>query len=286
MEFEPKIIPEGINTSKEHPLREFFVLVCGLAAVVAIVTALLTVSTDYLVGLIPLEIENRWFSEQRFSAHGDLQTEADDPAQAAVRRYLQTTIERLRRSEDEEFRFTAHLVDSDTPNAFVLPGGQIFVTRGLLQSVSSENGLAMVLAHEMAHQYHRHPLSSLGRGLVISLALTAVFGADNSGLAEVFVGNAALLTSLSFNREQEREADSLGAELLIARYGHAAGSADFFETMKTRYGDDLEPLEFFNTHPDIDSRFEMLRDLSRQYSGELTPLPESIDAYLAAAEAG
>ena len=72
MDYEPKIIPEGINTSTEHPLREFFVLVSGIALVIVIVTAVLALSTDYLIQFIPLDKEHEWFSKE-------LATDANSP---------------------------------------------------------------------------------------------------------------------------------------------------------------------------------------------------------------
>jgi len=284
MEYEPKIVPEGINTSREHPLREFAVLVLGLAVVIVIITSLLAVSTDFLIQYIPLEKEHEWFANEMSNDDAVAEPDIDTSLKSEVEQQLQQLVEQLRRQDKPDFRFTVGLLDSDVPNAFVIPGGHIFVTSGLLRSVASENGLAMVLAHEMGHQYHRHPLRSLGRGVVISLALMVVSGADSDALVESFVGNAAVLTSLGFNREQERQADLLGIDLLMQLYGHASGATEFFETVRKQpqAGSDLP--EFLSTHPGVDERIELLRDRSRQSSGDTTPLPEVIDQYLESIE--
>jgi len=286
MEYEPKIVPEGINTSREHPIREFAVLVSGLVVVIVLVTSLLAVSTDFLIQYIPLEKENEWFANEMFT---DAEVPEPEPdintlLEAEVEQQLQQLIVELQDKEKTGYRFIVNLLHNEVPNAFVVPGGQIFVTSGLLEVVASENGLAMVLAHEMAHQYHRHPLRSLGRGVVLSLVLMVVSGVESDGLVGSFVGNTALLTSLSFSREQEREADLLGVDLLMQHYGHASGSSEFFEAMLEQPQADTETPEFLSTHPGIEERIDLLRNRSRQSSGDVTPLPEVIGRYLEAIE--
>lgn len=280
MDYEPKIIPEGINTSREHPLRELVVLVSGLALVIFVVTGLLAVSTDFLVQYIPLEKENDWFATEKLTDAEVPELGNDTMLEAEVERYLRQLILKLQDKEKTGYRFSLSLLRNEVPNAFVVPGGQIFVTSGLLEAVASENGLAMVLAHEMSHQYYRHPLRSLGRGVVLSLVLMVVSGVESDGLVESFVGNTAMLTSLSFSREQEREADRLGLDLLMRHYGHASGSSEFFEAMLEHSQADSEPPEFLSTHPGVEERLDLLRKFSGQASGDVTPLPEVIGRYL------
>lgn len=279
MDYEAKIIPEGINTSKEHPLRELAILLGGISIVIVFVTSLLALSTDYLIQYIPVEKENQWFANDALAG-----LQVDEPASNrtlvdSVEAQLQRIIEQLRPGDKPDYRFTVKLLESDVPNAFILPGGHIFVTSALLQQVESENGLAMVLAHEMGHHYHRHPLRGLGRAIVVSLALMVISGTDTDSLVQGFVGNTALLTGLSFNREQEREADSLGVELLVKHYGHASGATEFFESMKQQPDTELELPEFLQTHPGVDERISLLLLRSRQTSGEKTSLGDVILDY-------
>lgn len=281
MDYEPKIIPEGINTSREHPLREFFVLVGGISLVVVILTFVLAASADFLLGYIPVEKENQWFANNSAASPSAEETSLEIEVEA----YLQQLSERLRDPSRPEFRFKLNLIEDSMPNAFVMPGGHIFVTSGLLDAVDSENGLAMVVAHEMAHQYHRHPLRSLGRGVVVSLALIAISGVDGSGLAQQFVGSAAVLTHLNFSRDQEREADATGLELLLRHYGHSVGAAEFFVAVRALPMADAEPPVFLNTHPGIDERIEMLQASARRNDGQTTALPALITDYLASIDA-
>jgi predicted Zn-dependent protease len=281
MDYEAKTIPEGINTSKEHPLRELAILLGGISMVIIIVTSLLALSTDYLIQYIPVEKENQWFANDALAGLQAGKPASNSTLAANVEAQLQQIIEQLRPGDKPDFRFTVKLLESDVPNAFIVPGGHIFVTSALLQQVESENGLAMVLAHEMGHHYHRHPLRGLGRALVISLALMVISGTDNDSLVQGFVGNTVLLTSLSFNRDQEREADNLGVELLVKRYGHASGASEFFESMKGQPESSLETPEFMESHPGVGERIDMLQQRSRQSSGEKTSLADVVVEYRA-----
>ncbi len=288
MEYEPKTIPEGINTSKEHPLREFMILVSGITAVIIIIVSLLAFSTDYLMQFIPVEKENEWFTEQTINQF-DLEAKQDKSNQesaalkksrAEIEDYLQSLIAQLRHEQRPEYHFSVRLLDNETPNAFVAPGGHIFVTRGLLQSVDSENGLAMVLAHEMGHQYHRHPLRAMGRGIVISLALLVISGSETGSLAQSFISNAATLTSLTFNRDQEREADTEGVVRLQQLYGHSGGASEFFEAIQNNPDLESDMPVFMSTHPGVEERITYLREQSVGQKYKLTPLPDIIQSYL------
>ena len=74
----------------------------------------------------------------------------------------------------EEIEIQTHYIGSDEVNAFAVLGGHIFVTRGLLNAVDSENALAMVVAHELAHQKHRDPITSLSRGIAIQMIYSLI----------------------------------------------------------------------------------------------------------------
>lgn len=243
MRFEPRAPREGINVSREHPLREAGVLVAGLAGVLVLIGIAVTLGMDLAVGLIPPELESRAFGA--FAA-GESRVE-DDTAKgvAAAQRVLDAL---ARHWPDAPYAFRLHLLAEDSPNAAALPGGRVLVTRGLLEAVESENELAFVLGHELGHFHGRHHLRRLGRQAVYGLALAALLG--RSGGARPLGSIAAELTSRGFDRGQEREADAFGLRLVGAEYGHAAGSTAFFERLDPPGGPALEGVvAYFSTHP-------------------------------------
>jgi len=178
VKYEAKVIPEGINTSRENPLKEFSLLVGGAGLIITGIIVFALYASDYLVRYIPVELEQRWFSSENFSGTFTDRTKAIDQERIAVESYLQELTDRLKDEQHAQFSFKVQLLDDDTPNAFITPGGNIFITLGLLKNINSENALAMVLGHEMGHQYHRHPLRSAGRGIIFMLAFLAMSGFD------------------------------------------------------------------------------------------------------------
>ncbi|MGV6826963.1 MAG: M48 family metallopeptidase [bacterium] len=280
MKYTPRKIPEGINTSTEHPLKEFSVLLVGAVGLVLALLLMVTLLTDVLVRLIPVEYERQWIVEQLPASD----TTAASEAEQELLDYLGSVVESLKDRERPEFQFSVRMMASDEPNAFALPGGYVYVTRGLLRTVTSENALAMVLAHEMAHQYHRDPIRAFGRGVVIMLALAAIAGTDG-GIAASFLGDATMLGQLAYSREQETSADELGVALLVRHYGHAGGASEFFHAVDEMQSnvEEVAP-DFLKTHPGTESRIKFLESLPGATNSTLVPLDPAVASYLATSE--
>ena len=151
------------------------------------------------------------------------------------------------------------------PNAFALPGGGVGVTRGLLEKVESETGMAMVLAHELGHHAGRHSLKRIGRTLVWNTLLNVVLGGVDLSALEL----GLWLSESGYGREQERNADQFGMKLVHKIYGHTQGALEFFELVQTESGqDDSEWLAFTSTHPLTTERISYLKDLQQHLETE------------------
>jgi beta-barrel assembly-enhancing protease len=158
-------------------------------------------------------------------------------------------------------------------------GGHLVVYRGLIERLPSENALAMVMGHEIAHVRHRDPIVSLGRGVVVGVALAALAGVSSGAVADQVIGETGLLTNLSFSRDQERDADSAGLAALAAVYGHAAGGLDLYRALQDQRGSpSVLHLDFFDTHPDTGRRIAAIEQEARANSwaldGAITPFPD------------
>lgn len=138
-----------------------------------------------------------------------------------------------------------------------MPGGNIIVFSGLIDSVESENELAFVLAHELGHFTHKDHLRGLGRGLVLLMSSISLFGSDS--FITGFIMNSLSNVEMKFSQRQERMADLWALDLLNRRYGHIGGAIDFFEKMakKEKKG---RFLYFFATHPYPQSRVRALKE--------------------------
>lgn len=159
--------------------------------------------------------------------------------------------------------FTMHItyVDDSTVNAFALPGGHIFVHRGLVERMDTYEELAAVLAHETIHITRRHSLKSLVRS-VMGYAIISFLIGDVSGLSAVVVENASVITNLSFSRKFEEEADQMGLDLLCQNSIPTYGMGDLFAHLEA-YEKEItggvsedDRLAFLRTHPLNKSRME------------------------------
>src|SRR2546423_1096942 len=133
-------------------------------------------------------------------------------ADSALQRYIQQFGMRLAAtSERPNLPWTFHVVDDPVVNAFALPGGFIYVTRGILAHLNSEAGLAGVVGHEIGHVTARHSASQMTKqqlaqvGLVVGSIASSEFG-RYAGLASQALG----VLFLKYSRDNERQADDLG----------------------------------------------------------------------------
>jgi predicted Zn-dependent protease len=273
IEYSNPPLPEGINVSPTHPLLDFARLAAALVAITVIGIVVLALVAERLAAQVPFA------TEQSLAAQFSDQL----PPPNDISRYLQGVADRLTAADPlpAGMKITVHFVDEPTVNAFATLGGHVVVYRGLMEAMPNENALAMVLAHEIAHVRLRHPATSMGRGLAVSLGLSVISAGTGDNLAAQTLGSAGLLTGLSFSREQELDADAAGLASLSALYGHVQGADTLFQRMaELMFADAYRVPAFFSTHPLDEERIYAIQDLAERNrwptQGELTPFPEAI----------
>ena len=247
-------------------------------AIAAALTGAFALLAQWLAPHVPFEYEKQLAS--RFaSAVG---------AGDEVESYLQDLAGRLAKAEQlpDGMTIKLHYRDEPVVNAFATLGGHVVIYRGLLKVLPDENSLAMVLAHEIAHIKHRHPVTALGRGLATAVVVSTISGAAGNSFAGRAMGEAGLLTHLGFTRAQEEQADATALAAVVALYGHAGGSGELFKLMRTASERASEPPKLLSTHPQSEERTARLANLAqtRQWPSEggRTPLPVAIRERLAA----
>ena len=162
------------------------------------------------------------------------------------------------------------IFEDDTPNAFALPGGKVGVHTGLFQVTQSDAGLAAVIGHEVGHVVARHSGERMTQGVVSAAAVagTAALlkkkageGSVAQGIAAGVLGGAALVYNRKFSRDQELEADKLGA-LYMARAGYDPRESvslwQRFSAYKTASGA-AQKGSILSTHPVDSVRIEQLQ---------------------------
>lgn len=272
MKYENPKISEHINTTQEHPLKDFSILLIGTIVLVVLLSLFLGFGGSWLAGKIPFSAENK------IAGMYDIAQHTDNKTHPVIAQYLQKLADKISKAQNlpADMKITAHYIDTDTVNAFATIGGHLFINRGLLERLSSENSLVTLLGHEIAHVKYRHPIKSLGRGIAVSIAMTAIMGSTDAQT----MGDAGMLTVLKFSRKMEQRSDEEAMHTLQSLYGHLNGGARLFEIfheMRTEMGED-EPAEFFSTHPLDENRIKNFSTVAGKKgwkeTGKLTPLPD------------
>lgn len=274
MDYSNPEIPEGINTNKEHPLKDVFILLSGILAVVVAAVVILGFMAEKLAVHIPYSVEKDLLSGRA------LLTDDDNPEVVTYLKNLSDKLAEFMQMPDD-MEITVHYMDEEIENAFATIGGHIYFYRGLLKLLPNENALSMVVAHEIAHIKHRHPVIAMGRGVVIGLFIASITGFSGDHFVGQVVSDAGIITLLSFNRDQERDADVTALTAVAGHYGHIAGSQDLFETLlQLEEKHAGTPPEFLRTHPLSGKRIEYIRHLANQNhwstAGEITRIPDNI----------
>lgn len=205
--------------------------------------------------------------------------------------YLENLIyELVTHSQLEDRRIELVVVDNATINAFAVPGGVIGVHNGLLLWAQTEDEIATVLAHEIAHLSQRHfsrgvefqrtqqPLTLAA--MLASFALLAAAGGD-AGIAALSATQAAAQQSaLRYSRSNEQEADRIGMQTMVAAGMDPHAAPAMFERMlkASRYSGGGNIPEFLRTHPLSESRIADTRNRARQYPKQIRP--QSLDYQL------
>jgi len=279
MEYSNPKIPEGINATDEHPLKEFFILSISILGIIFFAVIILSLAAEKLAVYVPFEMEQDLIPEMWTQAEPGTESETS----RQTREYMQSLSDRLalHMQLPEEMEITVHYIEGDIVNAFATIGGHIFIYQGLLDELHSENALAMVIAHEMAHVYHRHPIIAMGRGVVIGLLLSAISGASGDLFVGQVVNETGMIALLNFNRDQEREADITALTAVNGLYNHVAGTNDLFHALMASHDTGMiEPPLFLSTHPLTLDRIDDLRKFAQEKGWnsdtELTPIPQNL----------
>src|SRR5438552_2197819 len=179
---------------------------------------------------------------------------------AIVGEYVNRLGQNLARNSDAKMPITFKIIDSDSVNAFTLPGGHIFVNSGLIRVAETEAELAGAVAHEIAHVAARHSTRQMTRAEITNLATVPLvfWGGWWGYAARQGVGWGIPLTFWSFSRTFEGEADLLGLEYMYKAGYDPNASIDIFERIESL--EKRKPgtvAKVFATHPMTADRIRM-----------------------------
>lgn len=199
----------------------------------------------------------------------------DDPIVTA---YVENLVTRIGAVSDmPNLRFKSHVIDADVLNAFAVPGGNLYVYRGLIEATATEAELVGVLAHEVAHVTGRHSTEGLTSNIkkilaaeVVAALLTKDEDEDDARLISNIISGGAYLWLAFGSRKHETEADRLGAQYALRAGYDPAGLASFFNTLSLERGKPQTRLEhYLSDHPNDDRRIRNVEEMIDYF------LPES-----------
>ncbi len=201
------------------------------------------------------------------------------PSESIVR-YVRDIGHRLvESSERRELPWEFHVVDSATVNAFALPGGKVFISRGLLELMDNEAQLAGVLGHEIGHVTAQHIGQQMSQAMIIT-GLGIAIGivgeqTDEDWLSILGMGTSVggSLYLLSFSRDQEAQADELGVRYMTRLGYHPMAQIQVMKILKQQSKSNGSKLtEMLSTHPLPETRIEHLESHIREaYPDSISP---------------
>ena len=275
VEFVNPPVADDINAPDRRHLRgcvvNFFIVVAAILALGVV----LDFAANYLTPYIPF----RW---EKALLGSDLLQSTLDAEGRARQEELRSLAARLEAGMDfpGDVSVSVYYNPGRTVNAFATFGGNIIVFRGLLDLMDSEDELAMVLAHEMAHVKHRDML----RGSVRACGFVLLsLGLQDGGAS---LGQVMEWEMAGYGRSRETEADLAAVRALGRLYGHAGGAYEFFHSLavevEKRDPAGKRPIAGLNSsHPDTLRRLDACREeaekLNIPFEGGLTPLPDVFD---------
>ena len=168
------------------------------------------------------------------------------------------------------------LDDPNTINAFALPGGQIFITRGLFNKLRDESQLAGVLGHEVGHVIHRHSAEHMAKGQLgqMLVVATGVGASDEGGRGQMAAAAAAManqMVQLKYGRGDETESDTYGLTLMEQAGYDPTGMLAVMQVLKEAGGGKKQP-EFMMSHPLPDNRLaEIKQVIARRHPNGVPP---------------
>ncbi len=210
----------------------------------------------------------------------------DDPKLEAL---IGKTVDRLVAASDRPDQgYKVTILNSGAVNAFALPGGQLYVTRGLVALACDTSELSSVLSHEMAHVLAKHAASREDKARETAVATRVVSDMGNDPDITALALAKTKLTMASFSRQQEFEADKIGVGISANAHFDPYGAARFLTAMERnaelkagKASADPRAQDFLSSHPATPERIANAQNSARQYTSPETNERER-DIYLAA----
>ncbi len=224
--------------------------------------------------------------EQQLGADYASQINAQLPIvnDAQVNAYINDLGRQIAAAGDRHIPYRFYIVNAEQVNAFAVPGGYIYVNRGLIEATDNMSELAGVLAHEIGHVEERHSVEQMSRVQNANLGLNLAYillGRAPSGLEQAAIGVGGNLVFARYSRGAEDEADEVAIPLLMRAGINPRGLLTFFDELLAQQQRSPSSVEtWFSTHPTTQERIANTRARIDQIpASQLNRLQTNSSAY-------
>lgn len=246
--------------------------------------------------LVPLILFAGCISDQREEEIGTTMASEVNPhlplvQDPALNAYVQAVGRRIGEvSARPDLEYTFYIVNTDVVNAFALPGGHIYLTRGLIQRMSDESQFAGAIAHEVGHVAARHGVQKLQRelrtGSLVNVLYNTILGGEPALLRDNSLQLADVIWTAEHSRRDEQEADRLAVSYLSEAGVDPHGVVSLLETLleeEASDGDDFGRLEgWLSSHPLTQTRIANAREAIAELGqtvGPRAPVSATFDEF-------
>jgi predicted Zn-dependent protease len=189
---------------------------------------------------------------------------------ASVNNYINSLGRSIAQRGGRQIGYRFYVVNAPEVNAFAVPGGHVYLNRGLIERTRSMGELAGVLAHEIAHVELRHGVEQMERAQGANLAVNAAYillGRAPSGVESAAINIGGTAWFASHSREAENESDAMGVELLVASGINPGGIPTFFQVLINEQQRTPSTVEqWFSTHPLTQDRVTATQAMVNRYN--------------------
>jgi beta-barrel assembly-enhancing protease len=187
---------------------------------------------------------------------------------AQLHRYINQLGNEIARFGDRNLQYRFYVVNAPQVNAFAVPGGYIYINRGLIERAGNMAEVAGVLAHEIAHVEHRHGVAQMERMQTANIGLTAAYillGRAPTGLERAAIDVGGSLVFARYSRQAELEADATAVPMLVAANINPHGLVTMFQRLLEEQQRNPSAVEqWFSTHPTTQDRIAEVQALIAQ----------------------
>ena len=225
------------------------------AALIGLFWVAIDYGTEYVVPLLPYSLQVK-LGESVFD---ELTADKDECHGKAGMTALNDLANRLAKAADYPHEIAVHVIEGGPVNAYTLPGGILVFYSDLIDQAKDRSQVAGVMAHEIGHVVHYHPMKGLVRQYGVELLVKLASGGYSDLLSTLASGGNVLL-ALRNGRAFERDADDTGVKLLEKLEIRADGIASFFEQMMAKEPKDMAAVAgIWSSHPPTKERIDTTR---------------------------